>query len=64
MINTYEIIEKSFGAPLSVVPLPKVPFKLNGWHLLLGVVLIGCTAYGVYALRRDGLEMLKKKREQ
>lgn len=56
MIYNYETIEKLLGALLSGVPQPKLPFKLNGWHLLLGVAVIGFAVYGVHCAKRDLLD--------
>ena len=43
---TYPEILKLFGAPLSQVPKPHVPFKLKTWHVIAGAAIVGLTLYG------------------
>ncbi len=44
----YPEILKLFGTPLSGVPKPKVPFKLKGWHIVVGLTVLGFAGYGFY----------------
>ncbi|MBK9283517.1 MAG: hypothetical protein IPM51_04275 [Sphingobacteriaceae bacterium] len=50
MINTYAKIDELFGAPLTSVPKPNVPFKIKGWHLIAGGAVAGLAIYGAYCL--------------
>jgi hypothetical protein len=52
MIN-YQHITTLFGTPLNAVPKPNVPFKLNGWHILLGIVCLVVVSKGISKLEED-----------
>lgn len=56
MISSYATIDKLFGAPLSNVPMPNVPFKLKGWHIGVGIAVGLFAAYGMYCAQRDILK--------
>jgi hypothetical protein len=58
MINTYQEIDALFGAELSIVPKPQVPFKIKPWQIVVGGTVVILTAYGVYCIHRD---FIKKK---
>ena len=60
MINSYATIDKLFGAPLSAVPVPHVPFKLKGWHIVAGSAVGVFAAYGVYCAQREIVAGIRK----
>lgn len=47
MITQSEIINL-FGTPMSNITVPVKPFELNGVHVIIGLVVLGFAAYGVY----------------
>lgn len=61
MINSYATIDKLFGAPLSAVPVPHVPFKLKGWHIVVGITVTAFAVYGLYCAQRNVLNYFKTK---
>jgi hypothetical protein len=53
----YNNINKLFGAPLNTVARPTVPFKIQKWHIVLGLGILALASYGGYKI----YESLKKE---
>jgi len=49
MLN-YKIIDALYGADLSSVIKPHIPYKLKASHVLIGLVVVGLASYGGYVL--------------
>ncbi len=47
---TYPEIINLYGTPISNIPVPYKPFKLNGTHVLIGLVFLGLAGYGLYKI--------------
>jgi hypothetical protein len=47
MLN-YKIIDALYGADLSSVIKPNIPYKLKASHVIIGLVVAGFAAYGVF----------------
>lgn len=57
----YQKIEELFGVPLNTVAKPYVPFKLKGWHLVGGLVILGLATYGAICIYDKFIEDKKPK---
>ncbi len=47
MITQSEIINL-FGTPMSNITVPIKPFELNEMHVIIGLIVVGFAAYGIY----------------
>ena len=63
-MQDYGTIQELFGAPLNTVPKPQVPFKLNGWHVV-GGLLLGYIIYrGVKVIIHEDIKRFGPKIKQ
>lgn len=58
----YNDINRLFGAPLNTVVRPIVPFKIQKWHIILGIGVIALASYGGYKVY-ESLKKAPKKEE-
>ena len=49
----YNNINKLFGAPLNTVARPTVPFKIQKWHIIVGLGVLALASYGGYKLYKS-----------
>ncbi len=56
----YNNIEKLFGAPLNSVARPTVPFKIQMWHIIVGLGVLALATYGSYKIYESSKKEPKK----
>jgi len=63
-MQDYGRIQELFGSPLNIVPKPEVPFKLNGWHIVGGLLIGYVILRGVKVIIHDDLKRFGPKIKQ